>query len=484
MADVKFNDESTIVVDLSNDESISTKLQDINYIPGYIEAENQRRTNEEIRISNENERISYFNDMKSKVEEGYFNGKDGVDGINGVDGKDGIDGVNGIDGEDGISPTIEVKTDTEDEYVLTITDVNGEYDTPNLKGSGGGIADESDPTVPDYVKNITEEDIAKWNETYTLPIATADALGGIKIGENLTIDENGVVSASGGGGSTYEAGDNIVIENNVIDTKVHFYIWDGKSSSTTPGNIELFQNIIEDISSGNHCLVIVNGYGSRANNYPGVFSIGIKPGERVSSLTASVPLKGHDLKPENSNNSGYHKTYLRSFYATVEVSAGAVKSVTAITNGALLTLEYLNPNTNYGTVYTPKYNGSPATKKYVDDSIGEFVTLYEDEAGTNETVTLSESSANFEYLEFEIAFMDTKTNRQVQRVYNPNGTEFSCVFPYYQSSASAMGIYCKSWNIAETEITNNLTYMWNSNNYVGEYNKIYIMKVTGKRIKE
>lgn len=35
--------------------------------------------------------------------------------------------------------------------------------------------------------------------SYTLPVASADTLGGIKIGENLSIDENGVVSASGGG---------------------------------------------------------------------------------------------------------------------------------------------------------------------------------------------------------------------------------------------------------------------------------------------
>ena len=35
-------------------------------------------------------------------------------------------------------------------------------------------------------------------ETYTLPIASKETLGGIKIGENLTIDENGVLSASGG----------------------------------------------------------------------------------------------------------------------------------------------------------------------------------------------------------------------------------------------------------------------------------------------
>ena len=39
---------------------------------------------------------------------------------------------------------------------------------------------------------------ASGGSSYTLPVASADTLGGIKIGENLTIDENGVVSASGG----------------------------------------------------------------------------------------------------------------------------------------------------------------------------------------------------------------------------------------------------------------------------------------------
>lgn len=36
---------------------------------------------------------------------------------------------------------------------------------------------------------------------YTLPIASATSLGGIKVGNNLSIDENGVLSASAGGGS-------------------------------------------------------------------------------------------------------------------------------------------------------------------------------------------------------------------------------------------------------------------------------------------
>ena len=45
-------------------------------------------------------------------------------------------GIN-IIGPAGFSPEIEVKTDTEDEYVLTITTSTGSFDTPNLKGAGG-----------------------------------------------------------------------------------------------------------------------------------------------------------------------------------------------------------------------------------------------------------------------------------------------------------------------------------------------------------
>lgn len=36
-----------------------------------------------------------------------------------------------------VSPTVEVKTSTDTEYVLTVTDKDGSYDTPNLKGADG-----------------------------------------------------------------------------------------------------------------------------------------------------------------------------------------------------------------------------------------------------------------------------------------------------------------------------------------------------------
>lgn len=56
---------------------------------------------------------------------------------------------------------------------------------------------------------------------YTLPIASATTLGGVKVGTNLTITPEGVLNATGGGGgggTEYVAGEGIVISGNTIST--------------------------------------------------------------------------------------------------------------------------------------------------------------------------------------------------------------------------------------------------------------------------
>jgi hypothetical protein len=53
---------------------------------------------------------------------------------------------------------------------------------------------QADNTKPDYIKNKPTIPAP-----YTLPPASAETLGGIKVGENLSINEGGVLSASGGG---------------------------------------------------------------------------------------------------------------------------------------------------------------------------------------------------------------------------------------------------------------------------------------------
>lgn len=64
-------------------------------------------------------------------------GIQGPEGDKGDTGEQGIQGIPGNPGDDGISPTVAIKTNTSTDYVLTITDADGSFDTPNLKGQDG-----------------------------------------------------------------------------------------------------------------------------------------------------------------------------------------------------------------------------------------------------------------------------------------------------------------------------------------------------------
>lgn len=62
----------------------------------------------------------------------------------------------------------EIKTQAKDLPTLTEWEIyiaQIEEMIANIKNGGetGGIAEETDPTVPEYIKNITEQDIEKWN---------------------------------------------------------------------------------------------------------------------------------------------------------------------------------------------------------------------------------------------------------------------------------------------------------------------------------
>lgn len=54
-------------------------------------------------------------------------------------------------------------------------------------------------------------------ETYTLPPATPETLGGIKVGANLTVEDDGTLNATGGGsGTLYQPGEGISIVGSTI----------------------------------------------------------------------------------------------------------------------------------------------------------------------------------------------------------------------------------------------------------------------------
>lgn len=82
---------------------------------------------------------------------------------------DGVfDGADGQDGADGVSPTVTVATNTDTEYTLNITDVNGTITTPNLIGPQGATgADGSDGFSPTIEVNTST------SSEYTLDITDA-----------------------------------------------------------------------------------------------------------------------------------------------------------------------------------------------------------------------------------------------------------------------------------------------------------------------
>lgn len=68
-------------------------------------------------------------------------------------------------------------------------------------GMDVGIPDEPKSREEQYLNAIAEG--GGGGGGYVLPIASADTLGGVKIGENLSIDASGILSAIGGGGGGF-----------------------------------------------------------------------------------------------------------------------------------------------------------------------------------------------------------------------------------------------------------------------------------------
>ena len=78
-------------------------------------------------------------------------------------------------------------------------------------------------------------------EHYVLPVASAKTLGGVKVGNNLSIDENGVLNASGGGGDSsieYSTTERVVGEyfGKTLYEKCYILIEDGVAQYSVQNN--------------------------------------------------------------------------------------------------------------------------------------------------------------------------------------------------------------------------------------------------------
>ena len=105
MASINIDDEKRLIVSIKDISSLDTSIgenqtvtadtSDINYIPGYVASEEERRANEIQRVENENEREAYYEEIQKKVANGEFKGEKGNKGEKGEDGLTTAISVNG-----------------------------------------------------------------------------------------------------------------------------------------------------------------------------------------------------------------------------------------------------------------------------------------------------------------------------------------------------------------------------------------------------
>lgn len=88
-------------------------------------------------------------------------------------------------------------------------DTAGSADSAYYVGQTLVVVDTAKKTTNLYIiaadktlKQVAVTDDITQPEEYILPVASADVLGGIKVGANLTIDADGTLSATGGGGGS------------------------------------------------------------------------------------------------------------------------------------------------------------------------------------------------------------------------------------------------------------------------------------------
>ena len=189
-------------------------------------------------------------------------------------------------------------------------------------------------------------------------------------------------------GATYTAGNGIKIENNTIsnaygyqseDLLIYNYTIPATVTSETDLQTALesvFSNVVANIGTSKGLVFVLSPINDTAKDVfydkLGVYSL-------YSTSSTTIVLRkcfGYDITLiETTDNSTHEIISTQSPDITVTLTNESTSGV-IVTFGNYVpeSLRVLATNTDYATPYTPLYNGSPATKKYVDGKVQELGT--------------------------------------------------------------------------------------------------------------
>lgn len=188
--------------------------------------------------------------------------------------------------------------------------------------------------------------------------------------------------------ATYTAGNGIKIENNTIsnaygyqseDLLIYNYTIPATVTSETDLQTALesvFSNVVANIGTSKGLVFVLSPINDTAKDVfydkLGVYSL-------YSTSSTTIVLRkcfGYDITlTETTDNSTHEIISTQSPDITVTLTnEGTSGVIVTFNNYVPESLRVLATNTDYTTPYTPLYDGSPATKKYVDDKVQELAT--------------------------------------------------------------------------------------------------------------
>lgn len=199
---------------------------------------------------------------------------------------------------------------------LWVTEIHAPNELRLAPGTNVNAMDHRITGVADPVDDgdaVNKKYLDSHGPEYTLPVASATTLGGVKVGANLTITPEGVLSATGGGGggTEYVAGEGIVISGNTISTdpakvptKEELNDYLPLAGGTMTGNIKFkgdAEYIGATVSDADHSIVI----GSQGEGaIMGSVSAGHSAADVDAALTADLNSKVARVKAERTTAGG------------------------------------------------------------------------------------------------------------------------------------------------------------------------------------
>ena len=200
---------------------------------------------------------------------------------------------------------------------LWVTEIHAPNELRLAPGTNVNAMDHRITGVADPVDDgdaVNKKYLDSHGSEYTLPVASATTLGGVKVGANLTITPEGVLNATGGGGgggTEYVAGEGIVISGNTISTdptkvptKEELEGYLPLAGGTMTGNIKFkgdAEYIGATVNDADHSIVI----GSQGKGaIMGSVSAGHSAADVDAALTANLNSKVARVKAERTTAGG------------------------------------------------------------------------------------------------------------------------------------------------------------------------------------